>query len=51
MGKLNVLYLEDAFAEDRIQTGFPGGTMAKNRPANPEMQETRVWSLGGEDLK
>ena len=28
---------------------FPGGAVIKNLPANAEMQETRVWSLGWED--
>ena len=35
MGKSNILYLEDVFAEDMIQTGFPGVTVVKNLPANP----------------
>ena len=35
MGKSNILYLEDVFAEDMIHTGFPGGTVVKNLPANP----------------
>ena len=34
MGKSNILYLEDVFAEDKTQTGFPGGTVVKNLPAN-----------------
>ena len=30
--------------------GFPSGSAVKNLPAMWEMQETRVWSLGQEDL-
>ena len=30
--------------------GFPGGSAAKNLPAVQEMKETRVQSLGREDL-
>ena len=29
--------------------GFPGGSVVKNLPANAEMQETQVQSLGWED--
>ena len=30
--------------------GFPGGSVVKNPAANAgDMQETLVWSLGGED--
>ena len=29
---------------------FPGGSVVKNLPAMQKMQETRVRSLGGEDL-
>ena len=29
--------------------GFPGGSVVKNLPTMYEMQETWVWSLGGED--
>ena len=29
--------------------GFPGGSVVKNLPTVHEMQETWVWSLGGED--
>ena len=30
----------------RSTVGFPGGSVVKNLPA---MQETQVWSLGGEN--
>ena len=30
-------------------TGFPGDSVVKNLPANQEMQETQVQSLGWED--
>ena len=32
-----------------LSESFPGSTVVKNPPAVPEMQETRVWSLGQED--
>ena len=36
-------YIKDYLAKG---LGFPGGSAVKNLPA---IQETRVWSLGGED--
>ena len=33
-----------------IHTGFPGGSAVKNLPASQPIQETRVGSLGQEDL-
>ena len=36
-------YIKDYLAKG---LGFPGGSEVKNLPA---IQETRVWSLGGED--
>ena len=32
------------------EPGFLGGSAVKNLPANQEMQEMQVLSLGGEDL-
>ena len=36
--------------ELRLLGGFPSSSVAKNPPAMEEMKETRVWSLGWEDL-
>ena len=41
--KRNVLYFY-------VCTNFPSGSAVKNLPARQVMQETQVWSLGGEDL-
>ena len=41
------------FIKGLLCASFPGGTVAKNPPLNPsleEMQETQVQSLGWEDL-
>ena len=32
-----------------IYPGFPSGSVVKNLPAMPELQESWVWSLGWED--
>ena len=41
--KRNVLYFY-------VCTNFPSGSAVKTLPARQVMQETQVWSLGGEDL-
>ena len=32
-----------------LTEGFPNGSVVRNPPVMQEMQETWVWSLGGED--
>ena len=34
-----------------MNVGFPSGSAVKNLPEMQEMQKTRVWSLGWEDLQ